>query len=267
MVRNSPPVADAGGPYEVLSGSEVIFDGSGSFDADGDTLTSYSWNFGDGNTGIGVDPSHIYESIGVYAASLIVSDGTAVSMPSNATVYVDTDPGDIELVALELAPGWNFISFYRQPINTDIQYVLSTISSKYESVWAYDSVMGKWMRHVVGGSPSLNDLDEMGSGFGYMIKMKYSGILIFQGTRVSTTITLREGWNFVGYNSEYPGALEDCLASINGKYRSVWTYDPDTEEWLRCIPDGPLFLHNLEFLQPGSGYWIDAKEECVWSME
>ena len=52
------PVADAGGPYvEYYTGEEITFDGSGSTGA----ITSYSWNFGDGNTGTGVKPKHIYK--------------------------------------------------------------------------------------------------------------------------------------------------------------------------------------------------------------
>lgn len=40
---NQPPVADAGGPYDVDEGSSVQLDGTGSSDPDGDTLT-YSWS-------------------------------------------------------------------------------------------------------------------------------------------------------------------------------------------------------------------------------
>ncbi len=36
---NDPPVADAGGPYAGTVGTAVQFDGSGSSDPDGDTLT------------------------------------------------------------------------------------------------------------------------------------------------------------------------------------------------------------------------------------
>ncbi len=39
---NEPPIADAGGPYNVREGGSVVLNGTGSSDPDGDTL-SYSW--------------------------------------------------------------------------------------------------------------------------------------------------------------------------------------------------------------------------------
>lgn len=71
---NRAPVADAGGPYTGETGVEIMFDGSRSSDADGDTLT-YSWNFGDGSVGTGAMPTHIYSAAGDFTVSLIVNDG------------------------------------------------------------------------------------------------------------------------------------------------------------------------------------------------
>ncbi|MFC1502713.1 PKD domain-containing protein, partial [bacterium] len=45
-VPSAPPIADAGGPYSGQEGQVITFDGSGSL-----YVGTYSWNFGDGNTG------------------------------------------------------------------------------------------------------------------------------------------------------------------------------------------------------------------------
>jgi len=46
---NHPPVADAGGPYSGFVGEEIVFDASGSYDVDGDTL-EYRWDFNNDGT-------------------------------------------------------------------------------------------------------------------------------------------------------------------------------------------------------------------------
>ena len=56
------------------AGMLLHFDARGSSDADGDTLT-YSWDFGDTNTGEGDESTHTYNSAGDYTVVLSVSDG------------------------------------------------------------------------------------------------------------------------------------------------------------------------------------------------
>ena len=71
---NEAPVANAGGPYSGYAEILLSFNGATSSDPDGDDLT-YIWDFGDGETGLGVTPSHTYEKAGTYTVELIVSDG------------------------------------------------------------------------------------------------------------------------------------------------------------------------------------------------
>src|SRR4029077_2317722 len=52
--------------------------GSGSSDPQGSALT-YAWNFGDGTTGTGAAPSHVYANNGSYAVSLTVPDALGLS--------------------------------------------------------------------------------------------------------------------------------------------------------------------------------------------
>ncbi|MEQ9693837.1 PKD domain-containing protein [Shimia sp. SDUM112013] len=70
---NARPIADAGGNREVCSGQSVLFDGSGSSDADGDLL-AFAWDFGDGDTAEIVNPTKTYERPGTYAVTLQVND-------------------------------------------------------------------------------------------------------------------------------------------------------------------------------------------------
>jgi PKD repeat protein len=59
VAENDPPVADAGGPYSGNEGTSITFDGSGSYDPNGDAL-QYRWDFdNDGiwDTGYSTDPT------------------------------------------------------------------------------------------------------------------------------------------------------------------------------------------------------------------
>ncbi len=70
---NVPPVAEAGDDRSARVGEEVSFDGSASTDTDG-TVESYSWDFGDGNTGDGAQVTHVYASTGSFNVTLTVTD-------------------------------------------------------------------------------------------------------------------------------------------------------------------------------------------------
>lgn len=64
------------------------FDATTSTDGDGQVV-SYSWDFGDGTTDTGLNPSHAYAGSGTYQVSLIVTDDDgAVSMPFQQDVTV-----------------------------------------------------------------------------------------------------------------------------------------------------------------------------------
>jgi len=75
---NEPPLADAGGPYSAGAGSTITFDGSNSYDPDGN-IDFYRWNFGDETSEILAEsPDHVYSNSGIYEVTLTVidNDGT-----------------------------------------------------------------------------------------------------------------------------------------------------------------------------------------------
>ena len=90
-------------PTAVLSdvtgteGESVSFDGSASFDADGDALT-FHWDFGDGSTGTGVTVQHVYANEGEYTVALTVSDGDAEGSATATARITAPPPTDIAIV-------------------------------------------------------------------------------------------------------------------------------------------------------------------------
>ncbi|MCB0961069.1 MAG: cadherin-like domain-containing protein [Acidimicrobiales bacterium] len=64
VTTNAPPVADAGGPYDLILGRDLLLDGTGSSDANGDPLT-YRWKIGTGDFGIGdLQPALPFDQFG-----------------------------------------------------------------------------------------------------------------------------------------------------------------------------------------------------------
>src|SRR5207302_992720 len=79
VATNTPPTADLkANPTSGNPPLNVQFDGSGSFDPDfGDTITSYTFRFGDGSADVTQGApmiNHTYASAGTFTASLVVTD-------------------------------------------------------------------------------------------------------------------------------------------------------------------------------------------------
>ena len=80
ILVNAPPVAQAGGDRSGFVGGahdQLLFDGSGSMDADGHPL-SYVWDLGDGVVLAGDKVRHGYARAGTYPVRLTVSDGSGL---------------------------------------------------------------------------------------------------------------------------------------------------------------------------------------------
>ncbi|TDE39086.1 PKD domain-containing protein [Antarcticimicrobium sediminis] len=91
LVREGP-IADAGADMQVCANAKVRFDGTGSSDADG-AVNAFSWTFGDGGTGSGDTPEHIFTRPGSYTVTLTIT-GEA----RGACSPLDTDTTLVEVV-------------------------------------------------------------------------------------------------------------------------------------------------------------------------
>ncbi len=80
---SQPVAADAGGPYSGAPGHAITFNGSGS----SGPISDYTWNFGDGGSAHGVNPTHAYASAGTYTVTLTVT-GTGTRDTDTAPVTI-----------------------------------------------------------------------------------------------------------------------------------------------------------------------------------
>ncbi|WP_271783542.1 PKD domain-containing protein [Aquimarina algiphila] len=84
---------------------EVAFDASGSVDPSNNVL-SYSWDFGDGNTGVGEKITHTFGAIGQYNVVLTVDNGQGGTSTDTEVITVTEEPA-VSDISVEYRDGGN----------------------------------------------------------------------------------------------------------------------------------------------------------------
>jgi hypothetical protein len=185
---------------------------------------------------------------------------------NTVTPILDQPPPVIQ-ERIDLNEGWNLISLPLYPVDTATLSVLDPILESCDSVWTYNSFTESWSQYIVDDPDASNDLTRMKPGIGYWINMTREENLMVTGYETTyTEISLKKGWNQVGYNSLSQLPVDAALSSIYGIYHSISTYDSFTRSWLNYAIDGPDFFNNLDGLKPGQGYWIFVMGDCIWDI-
>ncbi len=109
---NDPPVAAHGGPYAVDENQASGGSYTATFDAGASTddfgIWKYEWDFGDGATGSGATPTHVYTAPGTYTVTLTVTDNgrqatttsTLIAVTTNGAPIADAGPAQTTEVGL-----------------------------------------------------------------------------------------------------------------------------------------------------------------------
>lgn len=104
---NSSPTASFSVEGGVLyAEADISFDGSDSTDSDG-SISSYSWNFGDGSTGTGATVDHRFTAPGDYTVTLTVVDnmGAHASHSEEITIVANTTGNLIPTASFTIESG------------------------------------------------------------------------------------------------------------------------------------------------------------------
>lgn len=166
VVTDAPPIAQASVSNDApLPGTAVIFTASGSYDLQGE-ITSYHWEFGDGNTGTGATAQHTYIQGGYYVVTLTVTDESGEMAQTHLGMNVQ--PGQSKCGDDSSACGSDF-----QP--------LAIITSRFFSCTSNGQVGeeitldGSASRPAVGGMVSYHwDFGDGSTGTGAAVSHVYS---------------------------------------------------------------------------------------------
>jgi PKD repeat protein len=100
------PIADAGGPYNAAPGETITFNG---FAVGGTPPYTYDWDFGDGASGTGQNPTHAYSAEGTYTVTLVVTDDNGKTDDDTTTATIGITPPDLvcsgSLTWTDVTPG------------------------------------------------------------------------------------------------------------------------------------------------------------------
>ncbi len=227
----------------------------------GDVTDETTWSIDAEAGGSWTDNVYTSEFAGTWTVT-----GTYGTLTDTATLTVVEEQVtmDIELYAGGDADGWNFVSFYLELENTDLEYILEHedygISGNYDRVMYYDATTDEWLTYVPGRDDKYNNLASWDHTMGIWIRMTVDDVLTVAGTEpTSTTITLQPGWNMVGLPSSTAGNhnIPTEVSRIgyfdaSEEYNVAYDYDPE----------------NFVF-QPGEGYWLynDADYAVDWIVD
>ena len=172
--------------------------------------------------------------------------------PYNITVF--------EQIVIELRQGWNLFSIGLDVEDKSLSSVLQSIEGLYESVWT----SGSWKQYFPDDPNFPGGLDAIMPEEGYWIDMKVGNttLTITSGRLANTTISLKQGWNLVGYNHPEEINVEDAQLFTPGDNTAIYTYEEGV--WKKYHAGDPSSLNDLDQFKPGKGYYIYVTTARPW---
>lgn len=194
---------------------------------------------------------------------------TAKSYPApEASLLATLQPPSPSLDEIVLLSNWNLLSLPKEAPNSSPTAVFADIAGQYNTVYGYDGCNSAdpWQLFDPSAPPVTNDLTAVPPAIGFWIQATQNTTLPIAGTvPPSTTIQICTGWNLIGMPTEQARPVRNALFSIDGKYSLVFGYDPTdaADPWEIYDVAAPEWANDLQFMQPGQGYWVLATEDAM----
>jgi len=176
----------------------------------------------------------------------VFSIGGMVSFDLSASSAVDQ--------IIPLAEGWNIISFFHLPANTDLMSIFQPLIDNGTLLKVQDET-GAALEYVepIGW---VNNIPEFNPTEGYKVKVAGEAELITEGSEIQGPyeILLQEGWNIISYPLSVPQNAQDALATLIAEGSLLKVQDETGAAIENVFPIG--WVYNIETFEPGEGYKI-----------
>jgi VCBS repeat-containing protein len=137
--QNKKPVANAsaGEPYQGYVNSPILFDGSSSYDPDGN-ITKWLWVFSDNTNGTGMKINHTFPKVGTYNITLAVTDNEgAVNTDSTTCVVIQPNRPPSKPVITGPTNGTTNTTYDFTVVSTDVDNDSISYSIRWGDVTSY----------------------------------------------------------------------------------------------------------------------------------
>jgi len=167
---------------------------------------------------------------------------------------------------IKLYEGWNLISIPFIQIDTNLESVLDSINGSYDAVQWYDisDALDPWKHYQISKPTILNDLGNIDHKMGFWIHITKPGGVLFECSGIipieNQSITLKTGWNLVGYPSLTNKSRDMALNNLNftSDVDAIWTYNASSQKWEK--------IGEFDYFERGRGYWVHSKVEKTWEV-
>lgn len=192
-----------------------------------------------------------------YQVSAVDSGGSQTNSTTQAGKWVD------QLSDLD----WNMISVPLTQSDTTKDVVLQTIDANYQSLRSYDNNNKEWhqwneYKEAQGYPNTLTDLTHEQA---LWVDVSTGDYLVTAGqVPESTQISLKKGWNYVGYPSMTPRA-PGTPSFLPAECNMVFSWDAGSSTWEYYDP--MLMSGTLASMDPGEGFWLYVTGDGTWTVD
>jgi len=135
---------------------------------------------------------------------------------------------------------------------TELEWVMSYVKEDTNDPWeSYNPSLPSWV---------VQDLNVLNRNKGYWFKMRANGTFWHSGIiKQENTISMKTGWNLIGYPSILVQDTGTTFQGMNGKYSQVVGFNDTNQTYEYYFPGGDN--NTLNYTSPFQGYWVYATQD------